>query len=397
MSRHLTGKSRLGMTIGAALLSGVALNAPAKAMPADIARCQPALTDVRVTNSNLLSLIKDLSTVQNDIGKVEHYLQIPLDLRDDIKKINTTMSEIDEMLTILADLSDPVPDVAEPLNNIATAMNGIQQDVIAPLNTMVTDTVAVLRIEQMKKELDVAKNHIGDIKKPISDTQGHVSQVLTVTNDLVAIVSAFPQGSCRKPIAQDVNAYCTGLDDVARPIANAENGVTQTVTSIENTIQHELLVIFKPFDAIQRDLESVTRSVNAIYHELRVMERHLRHRIHLKIAGITVVSFSIREILDDWNHVVKVVEHFIGLDKAEKWLRKEVEAVMRRPIHKIKKTIRHMVKSVKVDGMNMNDAKKLLNGVTKDVRAMKNEFADAKAKLQQEEAKAKAYAKKVCK
>jgi len=45
----------------------------------------------------------------------------------------------------------------------------------------------------------------------------------------------------------------------------------------------------------------------------------------------------------------------------------------------------------------MNDAKKLLNGITKDVQAMKNEFADAKAKLQREEVKAKAYARKVCK
>ncbi len=334
MSRHRRGKTKLGIIIGAASLGCFALDTPAHAMPADIARCQPALTDVRVTNSNLLGLIKDLSTVQNDIGKVEHYLQIPLDLRDDIKKVDTTMHDIDEILTVLADLSDPVPDIAEPLNNIATAMNGIQQDVVAPIDTVVTDTVAVLQIEQTKRQLDVAKNHIGDIKKPISETQGYVSQVLTATNDMVNVVSAFPPGSCRAPIAQGVNAYCTGLDDVARPIANAENGVTQTVTRIENTIQHELLVIFKTFDAIQRDLNAVTRPIDAIYHELRVMERELKHRIDLKIAGVTVASFSIREILDDWNRVVKTVEHFIGLDKAKKWLRKEVEAVMRRPIKK---------------------------------------------------------------
>ncbi len=56
-----------------------------------------------------------------------------------------------------------------------------------------------------------------------------------------------------------------------------------------------------------------------------------------------------------------------------------------------------MIKSVRVDGMNVDDAKRLLNGVLNDVHAMKNAFAGAKTKLQQEEAKAKAFARKVCK
>lgn len=397
MTYQSTWKTRLLTTIGTTLIGCIALSSPVEAMPADISSCQPALTDVRVTNTNLLAIINDLSAIQNDIGKVEHYLEIPLKLRDDLKELNATMTEIDKLLKYLADLADAVPEIAEPLNNMSTAMNNVQKDVLAPISKVVADTVNVLHIQDMKKELDTAKKHIGEVKKPVSETQGEVSQVITDTNTLVAVVSAFPQGSCRKPIAQDVNVYCTGLDDVARPIANSENDMTQTVTKIERTIQNDVLVIFRPFDAIERDLDSVTRSINSIHHDLLVIESNLKHRIHLVVAGITVVSFSVKEILDDWNHAVNVVKHFIGLDKAEKWLRKEVEAVMRPPIHSLENSIRHMIKNTKIDGMNMNDAKKLLNGITNDVQTMKNEFADAKTKLQLEEAKAKALAGKVCK
>ncbi|MCW8836153.1 MAG: endonuclease domain-containing protein [Rhodospirillales bacterium] len=397
MKKHKSHGAQITLIAGAAMLGAVSLNATAFAMPGDMKACQPAITDVRITNTNLLSVIGVLSDAQKDIGKVQHYLQIPLDLRDDVHKLNTTMSEIDKMLTYLADLADAVPEIAEPINNISNALNTVQKDVVTPIDKMVSDVVNTLPIKQIKDELGTAKKHLGEIEAPIVKVQQKVSDVLLYTNNAVAVVSRFPEGACRKPIAQGVNEYCIGLDDVARPIANAENGVTQTVTGIERTIQKDVLVILEPFDVIRRELETVTHTINGIHHQLVLMERDLRHRIHLKIAGFTVVSFSVKEILDEWNHVVNVVKHFIGLDKAEKWLRKEVSHILHPPIHNMEKAIRHMIKSIRIDGMNMADAKRLLNGITSEVQAMKNEFADAEAKLEAEKNKAEAFARSACK
>ena len=393
LSRH-----RIHMGWAAALvMTGFMSSTPAQAMPPDITACKPALTDIRVTNTNLKAVINDLDALKSDISKVESYLQIPLDMRNDIRKLDTTMKDIDEVLSILADLSDPVPEIAEPLNDISTAMQGVQEGVLDPMNTIITDAVNILHIEQMKKELDNGKKHIDDVKAPFVDVQGDVSDVVDATQKMVTVVSALPQGRCRKPIAQSVNAYCTGLDDVARPIAQAENTVSQTALNAAQTIQHDVEAIFKPFDVIKRDLQRVTNSIDAIYHELKVMEHDLARHIHLKIAGVTVATFSVKEILDDWNRVVNIVKHFIGLDKAEKWLRKEVEHIMHRPIKSIERTIKHMVKSVKIDGMNLNDAKHLLDRVKGEIATMKSDIANAKADMRRELKKAQDYARSTCK
>lgn len=395
MSRRICMRAGFGSIVTLASYLMVASNA--LAMPPDIAACQPALTDIRVTNTNLKNVISDLDTLKSDLSKVESYLQIPLDVKSDIHKLDTTMKDIDQVLSILADLSDPVPEIAEPLNDISAAMQSLQEGVLQPMDKIVTDAVNTLHIKQMKKALDSGKKHVDQVKEPFVKVQGDVSDVVNTTQKMVIVVSALPQGSCRKPIAKSVDAYCTGLDDVARPIAQAENDVSQTAMKAVRTLEHDVTQILKPFDVIKRDLQSVTRSINAIYHELKVMEHDLTRHIHLKIAGITVATFSVKEILDDWNHVVNVVKHFIGLDKAEKWLRKEVEHIMHRPIKSIEQTIKHMVKSVKVDGMNLNDAKRLLNQVNGDIAKMKSDIANAKADLKQELKKAQDYARSTCK
>lgn len=358
-----------------------------------------------------------ITDVYSFLGNLDEFLKsyinaldLGTEMQDIAARVDETAQDIDKYSGEASEVTEPVKNISSVFKATKKAAHAAREAMFKPLHITLSkimeDIEAVeqeKRLRPIQKKVDRLKRKIGRIAKPWGYVTSGVQVLCDATelalkkasNDVfpfdagylripaglkggaVRVDLGFNSSNLLVPVAtqptlkQGVEPQCEKdievlLGDVGKtmlPFDKELKELSLVLTDINNALEHDLLPMFKPIEAIEKPVKSIHTAAERIHHELGKFKRILKHRFKIKIHGLVVINTSVDHALKEWNKTVKKIEKELHINYIKHLMDEEMDKTMRPVIHGISHEIHHLEKSVRVDGFSIDDAKKVYASV----------------------------------
>lgn len=348
----------------ALIVSGIVLiGVPATSHAAT--QCKKAYNDASHVGTAITAIQKGVNLYVKSLEGTRDAMLEVLDTAETVKLIDELAKEISHASKDAANVTEPAGSVSEVFNELYEVTSHADQSVLHPLHE---ELASILKDLALKEDYDAVNEQLASAKE-LQKEIGYVStasSTITYGIGAVCLHNAYEKANqqCKTRVENEVNAWAQSLEKEALGI----KAVGDAFAEIDKVLA-SLNVIFTPIIKIKKPIEKMHKTTLKMHHEMKKFEHLLKHKIRIKFRRITLVHTSAHHVLKEWNKTVHRVEKKLHITEIKKLLNHEMNKLMHPVTKAIKHEVKHLEKSIKVDGFSLSSAKaemaKLKSGFSK--------------------------------
>ncbi|MCW8952567.1 MAG: hypothetical protein OQK53_07685 [Rhodospirillales bacterium] len=326
----------------AAITIALATGAPAHA---EDNSCPTLVTKSADVGKTFLEVKTSLSALESSLRYLEEtaHAMIEADrvLEDGIEMTDYVIKTSSEAATI----TEVIPAVHGPLNTIKEVLQKIKKYGLEQVEKVLHTAVVSTQLKKRLPLISKTANKLEAFDKEIATAATFIEGYKIVVQKACKSAEQSSDANCRAETERTARASLGRMTEVE----NNVHPVRHSIHELESVVRHELLPAIKPFKSMERPIHHVHEALKDVHRAIKDFEHALHHTIHIKAAGVTVATFSVHEVLHNWEKTVHKLEHDLHITEAKKWLEKEISKILHPIIKDALKPVRRIEHEIKLE------------------------------------------------
>jgi hypothetical protein len=395
--------------------------------------CAPTKLVLKSTDLFIGQVSNGVDLVDEALRGYLNALDVGIEMQEVAHSVDQTAEEMTTLSGDAASVTEPVQNIATVFENLQRALKVARSAAFTPANVALTQIMKDIDATDQESKLRSALNKLDRIKAKIVPIKTDISRLKKLTtgacyalalaeapsaraapsdyrfiqasgqrggaflsataytgempvpkNIIVArdqsMLQASSANQCKRELQQELDA----VESTMQPVNNDIQALGSALSEVGNFVKRDVLPIFHPFSVIERPMNDIHTAVLAIHSELMQFKNLLKHKFKITATVLTVkvtlINTSVQSALNGWKKSIKRIEDDFHITEIKKMMEKEMDAIMKPVTKAISDEIKHIEKSVKIDGFSLSDAKAAARKLLSNLENM-GDIANAEASI----------------